>query len=434
MNVPRDNNRISELATGFALGELDNDELAELYEALREEGDAGDQAVRLVWRMLGTTLDLRASLSHNFQDSLQHRLDSEDSDEHDNFLQKLWSRMRMSRSAPLAEVAAPEAPEKPADKRRSWIAFLLVGAVALYVGYTQWWSKPASKALATVKKIEGTASAGGRELLAGAGIDRRPLTVPTGSLLELEWRGVGSVRLVGPASVVAQNRGFSLLNGRAWIEAVDWFTVGLPDGSLEAEPGAQIAVAIDEGRAVVGVTKGSVERRGEKIVAGNAIAESGVAYPWVIQENLAIDKPVVSDAKAADWKLTGVLEWEDVESAVIIKLDCPSVGGKAKDPAKNTGPRKIEIRCTPGELVVFRGGKEDQKLTLPGAPLLDRRFELRQAGRSPLVVAIDDMRYTLPSACAGGTISWSAKGEARLADSLFHTGPSPRPPAGPIPD
>ena len=67
--------RIAELATGFALGELDEAELRELYGALRD-ARTGAASARVAWQALDVVGDLRSGLNERFQDALRHRLAS----------------------------------------------------------------------------------------------------------------------------------------------------------------------------------------------------------------------------------------------------------------------------------------------------------------------------------------------------------------------
>ena len=73
MSKPED--RIHELATGFALGELSKTDMAELLEYLQADGKAGEVAAQAAWDVLGTTVHIRSVIGHQFQDTLMHRLE-----------------------------------------------------------------------------------------------------------------------------------------------------------------------------------------------------------------------------------------------------------------------------------------------------------------------------------------------------------------------
>ena len=66
--------RLHYLATGFALGELEEAELRELYEELRQPGEPGIAAAQIAWRSLHHTLDLRTQMGSRFQDEVRSRI------------------------------------------------------------------------------------------------------------------------------------------------------------------------------------------------------------------------------------------------------------------------------------------------------------------------------------------------------------------------
>jgi hypothetical protein len=112
MTTSERHQRIMELATGFALGELSDDELKEFYEALREPGDPGLDAGRVAWETLGTMVDLRAQTGSAFQDTLYLRL-AEGGKTDANFAGKVRGRLGHSRPR-LQPVTTPP----PVEHRR----------------------------------------------------------------------------------------------------------------------------------------------------------------------------------------------------------------------------------------------------------------------------------------------------------------------------
>ena len=72
-----------DLATGFALGELNDAELKDLYEHLRN--DDAEEAAKLTWKVLAHTLDMRMKLSPQFLDTIRHRIEHGDGVKDDAF-------------------------------------------------------------------------------------------------------------------------------------------------------------------------------------------------------------------------------------------------------------------------------------------------------------------------------------------------------------
>ena len=110
--------RTMELATGFALGELDDAELEEFYELLREPGDLGVAAGQLAWETLGTMVDLRAQMGSSFQDTIYLKL-AEGSKDDARFATKVRSKIGKSRPR-LQPVAAPD----PTNRQRNWAPYI----------------------------------------------------------------------------------------------------------------------------------------------------------------------------------------------------------------------------------------------------------------------------------------------------------------------
>ena len=86
-----DEKRIEELASGFALGELQEDELKELYDYLREAH--GDDVAKLTWRTLSTTLDMKMKMSPHFADTVRHRIEHGDEKADDAFSGGILKRL-----------------------------------------------------------------------------------------------------------------------------------------------------------------------------------------------------------------------------------------------------------------------------------------------------------------------------------------------------
>ncbi|MHC4249223.1 MAG: hypothetical protein ACYS9X_08865, partial [Planctomycetota bacterium] len=172
--------RIAYLATGFALGALETAELRELYDALREKGDAGRSAASTAWKVLGLTVDLRATLGTQLQDTVAHRVEAmaTGADEQGEFVDRFRSQMGIARPR-LAEVAIPGAVRR--GGRIVLIAALALGAMAALALLL---ARRGPERIARVGLVRGTATVEGSALAPGASRTSPPFASPPRTLRE----------------------------------------------------------------------------------------------------------------------------------------------------------------------------------------------------------------------------------------------------------
>ena len=405
--------RILELATGFALGELDDAELSELYDALRAPGAAGADAARATWETLSTVVDLRAELGTTFQDALYLRLTEEFAGGNPAFGEKL--RARLGHAHPrLTAVEPPAAPRR----QHPWLIAALAAALVIATGAVALALTGRGDApVATVAALAGSPTLDGRSLTVGMAIDRRQLVVPAGAQLTLTWGDGARATIAGPAAAVAGPRSLSIPSGRLWCTGADGFALGLPDRAtaLAVPGGTAIAIAIADSRSTVAVSTGRLVDSQFALEAGRAadLAHPGQPYAWR-RDPLPAGAIADPGADHARWRLTGTARWSDTSD--VLRLRCTRRGGG-----------EIVIELSPGRALVVVDGTETQRLTLGGAPLAERTLDLRGDARG-LNMAIGTQRVEIGLGAAIEAVTWQAVGAARLTDAMFSTGPERQPP------
>jgi len=412
--VPSDPDpRILELATGFALGDLDDAELSELYDRLRAPGEAGAEAARAAWDTLYTIVDLRAELGTGFQDALYLQLTEEFAGGDPAFAQKLRARLGHSRPR-----LTPVEPPAPPPRRHPWLiaalaAALLIAAAAVAVALAGRGEAP----VATVAALAGSPTLDGRTLAVGAAIDRRQIVVPAGAQLTLAWPDGARATIAGPAAAVAGPRSLSIPSGQLWCSGGDGFALGLPDRAtaLALPRGTTIAITIADSRSTLAVTTGRIADSEITLEAGQAVAlaHPGRPYPWR-RDALPAGAAAVPGADHARWRVTGTATWNDGADHLRVRCGWRSGG-------------EIVIELTPGRARIVVDGTETQRLALSGAPLAERILDLRGDARA-LSVAIGTQRIEVGLGAAIEQVTWEADGAARLTDATFATGPERQPP------
>ncbi|HTM21122.1 MAG TPA: hypothetical protein VL172_11455, partial [Kofleriaceae bacterium] len=299
--------RVADLATGFALGELNETELREFYDHLRDPSERGTAAARIAWQQLGIVTDLRAQLGSGFQQTVKHRVDREGFS--DRFVRDARKRLGAQRPM-LGEVSPPES----RHTLRLW-PFALIAAITLVaLGAMALWHRrnPPAPILCRVAEVAGDARLGGRPLVAGMGVDQRQIAVPAGSQVALAWEDGSLAIIAGPANAVAQPSGLSLSNGAAWLAAGSAFTCGLPDDTVRAEPNARVAVEVRDGRSVVGVAEGSAGLTARTLGAGEA-ANNASVFPWIAW---ALGDAAPRVEATPDWRLDARATWREPSDVV----------------------------------------------------------------------------------------------------------------------
>ena len=410
--------RVCELATGFALGELDERELQELYELLRDDAGRGPEAARIAWQTLGMVTDLRAEVAQGFQDSLRLRLGK---DRSGRFRNRLWNRLGFG-------VPGLEPVEAPAPSRKLTVmAWSVVSALAclLITGVLFAVLTHERPARATITRILGSATSAGRALIPDSEVDGRPILVKPGSQLTLRWQDGSTAIIAGSegsdalaaaeASVRAQ--GLVLTRGRAWVTAHSGFALVLPGRSASViGDEARVALEVADGQGFLGIRHGALRSDGisEPLSDNAGVGPSG-RFSWLGEWDAASGALGSGHPAPLDWRLGAEVYWADPSDSARLTLS-------------DAGHEIITLACAPGLLSVIVGGMETQRISVPGSPLLGYRLELRQ--REPRVLAISlgeqSASVTLPQTTNRYALTMTAGASFKITE--FYPLPDPRPP------
>lgn len=404
--------RVLELTTGFALGGLSDGELRELYDFLREPGDAGQQAGKAAWEALSVCVDLRAQMGTSFQDSLYLQLSESGETGTATFVNKV--RNRLGHSRPRLQPV-----ETPAFARhRAWLR-PLIAVVAIIVAVliiVPWWAPRREAAMATVTAVIGSVARDGASLALGAEVDRQQILVAPSAQVTLAWIDGSTAVIAGPAAVVAGGKGMSLLSGRAWIRTHASFTIGLPDRAEAVTIPAECAVAVEirDNRSSLALVSGRIEGGRLRLLPDEVVdlGQSDQAYPWQHLE-LANGLSATTGATQARWDLRGTVVFREPNSAIVLRIQL------ADD-------HVAECFISPVSAALRLDGRELQRLALGGAPLAEREVQLQAQG-SLLAVVLggQKMEVTLPAGAL--QVSWDGEG-GELRQAVFSTGPARKPP------
>lgn len=407
--------RVTELATGFALGELQEAELKELYDLLREGEGRGAEAARVCWQTLGMVTDLRAEVGSTFQDTVRHRLTQ---DRSGRFTARLLGRLGF-RGLGLQPV---ETPEPSGDLRRA--LWMLVGAAMaiVLVAVLIWTLSDGHRGRAQVAALRGAATIAGDPLVPGGTVDHRTLVVKPGGQVTLTLNDGSNVTIAGgdepgsEAVATLRGNGLALLRGRTWITARSGFTLVLPDRTCTAlTDDTSLAAETVDGRGFVGVRRG--ELRGDRLertlVENQAAGPAGI-HSWRWEWDASGGAVGPGQPVPSDWRLLAEVSWSDPSNTALMRF----LGDGSDD---------VELRFAPGALAIAVGGKEIQRVALGGSPLLAIHLDLRQRDRKQLAVSTNDIALTLPLATGLNRYRLATDGGTVRVDA-FHPLPTPRPP------
>ncbi len=412
--------RVAELATGFALGELEENELHEFYDLLRDHDGQGPQVARIAWRTLAVVTDLRAGVSQGFQDSLRLRLGQERSG---RFRNRLWSRLGFT-------VPGLQPVEAPAPSRGLAIAAwtVVVGlAATLLAGGAVLALARERPARATVVRLLGAADCAGRALVPDSVVDGRALTIKPGGQLTLRWDDGSSAIISGgengddgaPAEASVRAQGLVLSHGRAWVTANRGFALVLPGRTCSAlSDETTVALEALEGQGFIGVRHGRLRADGlDQPLSDNAGVGPAGAFSWLWEWDAASGALSAGRAAPADWRLGAEVYWSDPADSARLVL----AAGDAEC---------VTLLCSPGQLAVSIGGHEVQRISVPGSPLLGYRLELRQRLARTLAITIADQTASVALPQPADRYRLSATPGANFKITAFYPLPDPRPPQG----
>ena len=207
--------RINELVTGFALNELDDDELRELHGYLAD-ATSGRDAARSAWRTLQTVTDLRAERSTAMQDTVRQRI--ADGSVHDgthtskpaaSITARFMRRLGLGRAG-LAPIAGPTVTITPRPTAWRWYTAL---ALALVLGLGAFTLRQRPTPLAVIEKVSGRVAIAGNAMGPGDSLDSQPVSVADGARVAMCWPDGTRLELVGPGTVIPQMDGAAMLGG-----------------------------------------------------------------------------------------------------------------------------------------------------------------------------------------------------------------------------
>jgi hypothetical protein len=370
---PERSARVHELATGLALGELDEGELAELLDLVRDPVD-GAAAAEAAWTSLGTALDLRAGLSERMVDTVALRIADRDG----AFADRLRARIGAAR-ARLQPVPPPPA------RRRPLLAIVIGLAVVAAVAAALLWprSGPPAPRQAAVTAVTGVVAHQDGALVPGSRIALDgPVAVPAGAALTLAWDG-RTVSATGPALLVPQDGGIVLTGGRAAVSAGVATRIALSDTAVNLDAGTVVAEAGPPAR--IGVLDGSVRLPDGILRPGLAWSPGAPVLPW--SEEPWNGRRAVGETVLRHGRILVDLPW--------------SAPGD-----------RWELMVDDRPLVVAPGRLGD--LTLDGAPLQPDRLVIDLAG-ARVRVTVRGQGVSVPA----GFLTWTAVGVPASAAILI---------------
>jgi hypothetical protein len=400
--------RVADLATGFALNELEEDELSEFHDRLCDAQGGSERAARIAWEALGMVTDLRAEVGSGFQDTLRHRLQH---DQTGRFQKDL--RRRLGFSVPSLEPVAPPPPSR-SMRVVAWLVTALACALAAglaWIALSRWTGR------ATVSGLVGEAQVEGQALVPGSTVSHRRLTVQTGGQVGLSWSDGTTAVIAGRAEAEVQSRGLALSRGRAWLSARNGFDLILPDRTCAvAADDTSVACEIVDERSFIGVRTGALSpgRKLADLTDHQGLGPSG-SYGWRWDWDAAAGTLNPGHPPPPDWRLVAEVGWADVGDTATLAFT-------------GAGKGAMELRCLPGLLVVVADGREAQRLVVPGSPLLGYRLRILQRDGRTMRVELDNLSLSVPVPEAMNHYQTITTGGAAITVSAFHPLPDPRPP------
>ncbi len=286
--------RVSELATGFAIGGLTDDELRELHGELVDPAH-GQAAARTAWRTLETVTDLRAERSSALQDTIASRIAESGNAGGSGITARFLRRIGLRRGGLTPVATVDDAPRSPLPW---WIAGGLT--MGLAAGVT-WWLT-AVRPVARVVGVVGRVTVAGATLGPGDPLDGRPLSAAAGAVLTLRWTDGSQAVLSGPGTLIPSRDGLALLGGTVQVDAVGALALGLPDGPARAAAGSSFTAEVSDGRSSLGTGRGVLETDAGPLSAGFARA-AGTTFVWeqLTWTRLPVALPI---SGIASWRLT----------------------------------------------------------------------------------------------------------------------------------
>lgn len=286
--------RIAELATGFALNELNDAKLHEFLGYLTDP-TRGREAARSAWATLHTVTDLRAEQSHALQDTVRSRIAASRAT---GITGRVMLRLGLRRGGlkPVSEPAEVDVP--PAGGR--WLLTFVVLTCASIIA---WFWLHRAPTFAHLETVVGRAVIAGQAVGPGDALDGQPVGIAEGARATLRWPDGTLMRITGPGTVIPQSAGAAVLGGQAVVTAMSDWAVGLPDGRARARAGARLMIEVDAGRSCLGIFAGPVVDAADLPLMPHTCRIGNVDIPWssVTWTQIPDILPLPSGAR---WNLT----------------------------------------------------------------------------------------------------------------------------------
>ncbi|NRA39659.1 MAG: hypothetical protein HRU15_16070 [Planctomycetes bacterium] len=404
-----------DLATGFALGELNDAELKDLYEHLRN--DDAEEAAKLTWKVLAHTLDMRMKLSPQFLDTIRHRIEHGDGVKDDAFSGGILGRIGKKR-AQLDPIAAIN------DEVRRPLAPLLIIATGLIAVVTIIVLSMASVVQPVVRHVSGgKVNQEGAAVEVAQVIDHRQIALGDHAVLTLEWPNGDMASVQGPATILAREQGLTLFNGQAWFDVGPNFHIGLPDFGAQTLKPSRLAVDSQDHVSSLGVEVGTVSYKNTQtsevsmVEAGQALWNASHVFKWQNQRLEGIRRDPLSlklDPVAGQWSCSFTVSL--VSSDAVLRCT-----------AANKRNEEVAIHIEPGSISAHKGEKELWRFQLSGTPRGQRRVNIRSQSLSSCVISMSGLDKKIEWHIDTPIDRISMQGTVAVVNVRYGTGPSPIP-------
>lgn len=410
-----DEKRVEELATGFALGELDEQEFKELYELLRNEH--AEKVAAITWQTLATTLDMKIKLSPHFADTIKHRIErGDDGGADDAFAGGILQRLGVRRKQ-----LDPVATAQPVSKKLSGL-LLLVPLVL--IALTVWLLLPDNRDLPIVRHVSGgKVFQEGDSLNVDQRVDQRQIAVGSNGLLTLEWPDGDEASVEGPATILVQPHGMSIVNGVAWLRVHPEFTIGLPDQRLRSNSESTVAIEVDNSISIVGVESGQLSygrvdaRQMQQLDPGQAMWNGERVFQWRYfnKEGITVSPVELNlDPVAATWDCVFKVSFADDDA----RLLCRGLDERAEE---------MLLTITPQAVIAHKNNVEIWRYALSGPPRSPRRVKLTGRQGSATMLNIFGLDKNIQWQIHAPLTALETQGAVALRDLRYRTGPRPIP-------
>jgi hypothetical protein len=386
-----------ELADGYALGELDEEHLQQLYELLRDE-QRGPQIAGLTWNSLQLRGTLRSLLDPSFRDLIADRIEREGQamPGDQGFLGRMLAGIGLQR--PRLGSVRVEVPRQ----RRRWLPASLALLVILTVGLALGWLLGGRHQPLQVESTLGRVSCAGQAIRPGDSIGNAIVRVEAGAELVVAWPDGQRARIVGPASFNAGHDSLSLIEGLVRLRCAEaGLTIGLVECRLNATAGSELVIETGSFQtSAIGLLSGTADCTSDDALLhleAGQWSEGREVYRWLPAQawSGAIPRP-----DGPLWRCEAQLRFERSEDLAEFRADGLTL-----------------LRCYGDRLQI---GEVEVPFTIP--PRQSRRLVIRHAAGLG-EVSIDGRTIPLPAGGIPCPQQLVLSGAAHLEDGLISSGP-----------